>query len=98
MMLEALSWSNVLRGYVCGTSPSILERFMNGVRLDCWYFMKLVCLMMYSLNSIYVICGWMLCWSCGVMWIRALCHLILFLVDQVLVLDYWCTNPICINE
>ena len=98
MMFEALSWSNVLRGCVCGIPPSILEIFMTGVRLDFWHFMKLVCLVMYSLNSPYVSYGWMFCWSCGVMWIKALCHLLLYLVDQVLVLDLWYKTNMCFNE
>ena len=99
MMLAALSWSSDLRGSVFGPSSSILDFSLNGVRYWCWYVMELVHLVMYYINRTSLMYGfWMLCWSCDVLWLRVLCHLFLFLIDQVLVLDYWRRNSICFNE
>ena len=99
MMLVAISWNSVLRGSVFGPSCSCLDFSLNGVKLGCWYFMELVYLVMYYIIKTYVMYGlWMLCWSGDVLWLRDLCHLSFFLVDQVLVLDYWCRNSFCFHE
>ena len=83
-----------------GAPCSLLDSSLYGVNLGYWHFKELFHLEMYYINGTSVMYGfWMCCGSCDVLWLRVLCDLFsLLIVDQVLVLDFWCSKPLCIHQ